>query len=586
LPGALTGDRHTARYAPDGRLFISFRDTTLESSTQGDWVGWVGRYEDITQSREGQYRVRLMDNHHRWDCAYPGVEVLPDGTMVATTYGHWTAGESPYIVSVRFNLAEIDGRAASSGSDAALRSRALEALRRGVSFFRGEVAVQGTYLWQYSEDLEKREGEGVATKTRGWIQPPGTPSVGMAYLDAYAATGEQGYLAAARETARGLLRGQLESGGWTYSVEFDTEARSKHAYREAGGKGGRNVTTLDDDTTQSALRFLIRLDETLSFGDAAIHEAVRYGIGCLLRAQYPNGAWPQGYHEFPDPARFPVIPASYPESWSRTWPGSQQYWQRYTFNDQALADTIDLMFEAARVYGRGDEATSAMGERCRAGAVRAAGFILLAQMPEPQPAWAQQYDVEMHPAWARKFEPPSVTGGETQGILEVLLRVYRQTGDHRYLEPVPRALEYLRRSRLADGRLARFYELRSNRPLYFTRDYALVHDDADLPTHYSFKVSDRTETIAREYERLRGQDSARFDGGQKRSASATPSLRREVERILQAQDDRGRWIEPGRLRYHGESDTTERIIRSATFCRNVATLSRYLGAVTGPDSRP
>src|SRR5687768_10244089 len=26
LPGSLTGDRHTAKYAPDGRLFVSFRD--------------------------------------------------------------------------------------------------------------------------------------------------------------------------------------------------------------------------------------------------------------------------------------------------------------------------------------------------------------------------------------------------------------------------------------------------------------------------------------------------------------------------------------------------------------------------------
>jgi hypothetical protein len=49
-----------------------------------------------------------MDNHHRWDCAYPGVEVLPDGTFVSTPYGHWTKGESPYIVSVRFTLDELD----------------------------------------------------------------------------------------------------------------------------------------------------------------------------------------------------------------------------------------------------------------------------------------------------------------------------------------------------------------------------------------------------------------------------------------------------------------------------------------------
>lgn len=111
LPGALTGDRHTGKYAPDGRLFISFRDTTLESPTKGDWVGWVGRYEDITTVREGQYRVRLMDNQNAWDCAYPGVEVLPDGTFVTTTYGHWTKGEPPYVVSVRLKLAELDERA-------------------------------------------------------------------------------------------------------------------------------------------------------------------------------------------------------------------------------------------------------------------------------------------------------------------------------------------------------------------------------------------------------------------------------------------------------------------------------------------
>jgi len=64
------------------------------------------------KSREGQYRVRLMDNHVSADCAYPAVELLPDGTFVATTYGHWTEGKQPYIVSVRFRLEELDEKAA------------------------------------------------------------------------------------------------------------------------------------------------------------------------------------------------------------------------------------------------------------------------------------------------------------------------------------------------------------------------------------------------------------------------------------------------------------------------------------------
>ncbi len=110
LPAALTGDRHVAKYTPDGRLFISFRDTTHVSPTKGDWVGWVGKYEDIVNGTEGQYRVRIMDNTKGADCTYPGIEVLPDGTIVTTTYGHWTEGEAPYIVSVRFKLSELDAK--------------------------------------------------------------------------------------------------------------------------------------------------------------------------------------------------------------------------------------------------------------------------------------------------------------------------------------------------------------------------------------------------------------------------------------------------------------------------------------------
>ena len=110
LPAALTGDRHVAKYTQDGRLFISFRDTTHVSPTKGDWVGWVGSYEDLVRGSEGQYRVRIMDNTKGADCTYPGVELLPDDTIVTTTYGHWTENEPAYVVSVRFKLSELDAK--------------------------------------------------------------------------------------------------------------------------------------------------------------------------------------------------------------------------------------------------------------------------------------------------------------------------------------------------------------------------------------------------------------------------------------------------------------------------------------------
>lgn len=108
LPWSLTGDRHVGAYAPDGRLLITFRDMAAESGTRGDWVAWVGRFEDLENGAPGQYRVRLMDNHDGTDCGYPGLEVLADGTFVTTSYGHWTAGEQPYVVSIRLRLAELD----------------------------------------------------------------------------------------------------------------------------------------------------------------------------------------------------------------------------------------------------------------------------------------------------------------------------------------------------------------------------------------------------------------------------------------------------------------------------------------------
>jgi hypothetical protein len=111
LPADLTGDRHTARYAPDGRLLICFRDMARQSETRGDWLAWVGTWENLAEGTPGQYRVRIKDNVNSWDSTYPGVEVLPDGTFVLTTYGHWEAGKQPYILCARFRLEDLDRRA-------------------------------------------------------------------------------------------------------------------------------------------------------------------------------------------------------------------------------------------------------------------------------------------------------------------------------------------------------------------------------------------------------------------------------------------------------------------------------------------
>lgn len=109
LPVGLHGDRHMAEYAPDGRLVVCFRDTWKDSPTRNHFVAWVGTYDDIIQGREGQYRVKLLHSYKGGDCGYPGLEVLPDSTFVATTYVKYRPGpEKNSVVSVRFKLEETD----------------------------------------------------------------------------------------------------------------------------------------------------------------------------------------------------------------------------------------------------------------------------------------------------------------------------------------------------------------------------------------------------------------------------------------------------------------------------------------------
>lgn len=468
---------------------------------------------------------------------------------------------------------------AASAADDSLPDQAVKALRRAVDFYSRQVASHGGYVYRYSADLAKREGEGKTGPDTVWVQPPGTPAVGMAYLDAYERTSEAYLLDAAKAAGECLIQGQLRSGAWTASIEFAPEARKKLAYRvdPPPKKRAFNWSTFDDDKSQSAIRFLCRLDKALEFKNARVHQAITFALDAVLKAQFPNGAWPQGFQESPDPAKYSVVRASYPEAWPRKNPGGD-YWVYYTFNDNAIGDTVDTLLLAADVYQE---------SRYRDAALRAGEFILLAQMPEPQPAWAQQYDFDMHPVWARKFEPPAISGSESQGILKTLMKLYVQTGDRKFLEPVPRAIKYFRRSTLPDGQLARFYQLQTNKPLYFTRQYELTYDDNDVPTHYAFKVGNGLAGLSQQYERvsqLTGEQLAKLRTPAPDKLKATSQLETQIRPLVDSLDERGAWVEDGRLRYHGDADDTRRVIDSSTFIKNVGVLSRYVGAAQRPSS--
>lgn len=448
------------------------------------------------------------------------------------------------------------------------QSRSLEILHKVVRFHREQVGYQGAYLWRYSADLKYQEGEGIALKSSGWTQPPGAPSVGEAYLDCWRLTEDRVFLEAATEVAQALVKSQLKSGGWSSHFDLSFVGSRMYTYRVDGDSAGKNNrTTFDDNKTQSALMLLMHVDQALEFRDKVIHEAVEYALNRILAAQYPNGAWPQQYSEPPKSADFPVMQASYPADWPREYPGTK-YIGYYTLNDSNMSHIVDMLIEADRIYDRTD---------CVVAARKTGDFFLLAQMPDPQPGWAQQYNRDMHPAWARKFEPASITGGESQSVMRSLLSLYRFTGDQRFVKTLPKAIAYYRRSLLPDGRLARFYELKTNRPLYFTKDYKLTYSDADMPTHYGFQVGSGLDSIEREYKSLLNADpeTLRPEFRITKPVRKSKKLQQEAETLLKELDDRGAWLESGKMRHQKDA---MQVIDMRTYAKNLRKVAAYAGA--------
>lgn len=458
-------------------------------------------------------------------------------------------------------------------ADPALVAQAQATIDKAAKFYREQVASHGGYVYHYSLDLGVHWGEGLATKDEIWVQPPGTPTVGTAFLAAYEATGDQAHLEAARAAGRALTYGQLKSGGWTNLVEFDPRSKRVGNYlRGQGSKKGNNFSTLDDGITPSALRFLMRLDKAEKFADKELHAAVETGLAALLAAQFANGAFPQGWTA---PVISPESPAraSFPDYDWRTEGRVKNYWDMYNLNDGIAGQVTQTLLEARSVYG---------DDKYQAAALRLGDFLIAAQLPAPQPAWAQQYDYNLRPIWARKFEPPAVTGWESQDVLEVLLALYSVSRDEKYLAPIPAALAYLKSSLLPDGRVARYYELQTNKPLYMNRTgetYFLTHDDKDLPDHYGWKQESRLTTITAEYEDLRAGKSL---------SNPWPMVKEEeVRRVVGALDAEGRWTSTyGGERMVGQAKFKpgETYLSSAVFSDNITLLCTYLAQAKLPQA--
>ncbi len=329
-------------------------------------------------------------------------------------------------------------------------------MKRASTFMVEKVSYRGGYVWSYLPDFSRRWGEMEAYPTMIWVQPPGTPTVGHLFLDAYEATGDDYYYQAAARAGEALAEGQHPSGGWNYMIDFAGEASLSRWYQTIGKNGWRleefqhfyGNATFDDGGTAESTRLLLRL--YAERGDARFRAATDRAVRFILESQHENGCFPQ---------RHPMTEAS-------TKDGRPEYPRFDTFNDDVTAENIDVLLMVYRVFGH-----ASVLEPVR----RAMDCFLLLQRPPPQAGWSLQYGPDREPAAARTYEPAGLSTKTTYANVAELANFYALTGEKKYLERIPAALDWLESVRIAGtppGAPAQYPVLvavGTNRPMYVHR---------------------------------------------------------------------------------------------------------------------
>jgi len=296
----------------------------------------------------------------------------------------------------------------------------------------------------------------------------------IAFLTAFAASGIEGadrYLKKpdawfagdeARRIAANILSFQTDLGGWPKNVDTTASPFS--------GDRKDLKPTFDNSATTDELRFLARIFRAVK--DDRYLKSFQKGYDYILNAQYPTGGWPQFY------------------------PPDKQYHRYITFNDDAMVRLMLFLREtySLPIYDFLDE-----GRKNRARDEFANGIrcILKCQIKidGKLTAWCAQHDeLDYRPRPGRSYELVSISGGESVGIVRLLMTLERPTAEQ--IQAVESAVAWFEAAKLkgikvvtvddknapkgTDKRVvedasappiwARFYEIGTNLPIFCDRD--------------------------------------------------------------------------------------------------------------------
>jgi pectinesterase len=300
----------------------------------------------------------------------------------------------------------------------------------------------------------------------------------------------------ATRIANQVILYQRENGGWGKNVDMAamlTQAERERLFKEKSSTD----TTIDNGATTTQLRYLAKV---ITAKNIETHKAAFFkGLDFLLSMQYASGGFPQFY------------------------PLKNDYSRRITFNDNAMINALRVLRDVAKRkedFLFVDEERRLKAEK----AVEKAIPLILKTQVEidgKKTVWAAQYDeISLKPADARKFEPASLTAGESVAIVRFLMLDSKP--DQEIIEAIESAVAWFEANKIKGIRWerkngenvvikdkdalpvwARFYQIETMKPIFIGRDARIKYDVAEIEAErrngYAWYVSEPNELLEKDY---------------------------------------------------------------------------------------
>ncbi len=285
--------------------------------------------------------------------------------------------------------------------------------------------------------------------------------------------------------ADNMLLYQRSYGGWPKHIGNEKiDYKKQLSPAEKAGlidDASLNDGTIDNDATNKEIRYLLKAYK--KHNNPQYLAAAERGIQYLLKAQYNNGGWPQFY---PDTASL--------------------YRGEITYNDNAMVNTLNVLYDIVKQRNNLEQINPSFIPLAKVAVDKGIDCILKTQVKVngKLTVWCAQHNQYNYaPAKARSFELVSLSGAESVGIVDFLIK--QPNPSPQIIQAIESAVEWFKKSSIkgfdyvdvpvagtpkgTDRQLvkndssilwARFYDINTNKPLFSGRDGIQKNDVKEI----------------------------------------------------------------------------------------------------------